>query len=253
MPAFTARTSVTSKCALAFDVRPVPDPSSTNRGRTPKWALKAGLVNSDDRDRRARKNQWAKRFDERNAYSAHVGQSLEEGEEGENYVPVSEAEREREMRREREGLWRENEDTEYYNEGRLRFFLQGAIADTSDQAPNQRNWHYPANFEGAASGTGTRKFGKKNKGDRWERSVSVLALSVSVWVLNTARLAVRLDLVRIDLPARRVCGRRCARMGQGLRGEETVFQEQAQDQSQQPPSERQWLWQWVWKRGRVRG
>ncbi|KAK1921995.1 hypothetical protein DB88DRAFT_496814 [Papiliotrema laurentii] len=129
--------------------------NNTNRGRTPKWALKAGLVNSDDRDRRARKNQWAKRFDERNAYSAHVGQSLEEGEEGENYVPVSEAEREREMRREREGLWRENEDTEYYNE---------------DQAPNQRNWHYPANFEGAASGTGTRKFGKKNKGDRWERS-----------------------------------------------------------------------------------
>jgi hypothetical protein len=93
--------------------------SSTNQGRTPKWALKAGLVNTDDRDRRARKNQWAKRFDERNAYSAHVGQSLEEGEEGENYVPVSEAERERERRRERGGLWNENEDAEYCSEGWL--------------------------------------------------------------------------------------------------------------------------------------
>lgn len=47
----------------------------------------------------------------------------------------------------------------------------------SDQAPNQRHWHYPANFEGAASGTGRKKlgFGRKASNtdnvDRWERSV----------------------------------------------------------------------------------
>lgn len=42
---------------------------------------------------------------------------------------------------------------------------------TADDAPNQRNWHYPANFEGTV-GAGGRK--KKNRGaDRWERTRSV--------------------------------------------------------------------------------
>jgi hypothetical protein len=93
--------------------------NNTNRARTPKWALKAGLIDTTDRERRLRKNQWSKRFDERNAQSAHVGQALEEGEEGDNYVPVSEQEQERERRREHEGLWNDNDDTEYYNEGEL--------------------------------------------------------------------------------------------------------------------------------------
>jgi len=90
---------------------------STNRGRTPKWAIKAGLINMDERDRKTRKNQWSKRFDERNNQSTHIGQDLEEGESGDNYVPISEQEREAERRRQREGLWDDNEDTEYYNEG----------------------------------------------------------------------------------------------------------------------------------------
>lgn len=129
--------------------------NNSNRGRTPKWAKKAGLVDDSDAIRRAKKNQWAKRYDERNNQSTHIGQDLEEGEIGDNYVPVSEQERERERRREREGLWNDTEDTEYYNE---------------DQAPNQRHWHYPANFEGSATGTGKKKLGFSNKGDRWERS-----------------------------------------------------------------------------------
>ena len=91
--------------------------SSTHRGRTPKWAIKAGLINTDDAERRKKKNQWAKRFDERNNQSAHIGQALEEGEEGDNYVPVSEQEEERRRRMEHEGLWNDDEDTGYYNEG----------------------------------------------------------------------------------------------------------------------------------------
>ena len=90
---------------------------STNRGRTPKWAIKAGLINTDDQDRKTRKNLWSKRFDERNNQSAHIGQDLEEGEVGDNYVPVSEQEREAERRRQREGLWDDSADAEYYNEG----------------------------------------------------------------------------------------------------------------------------------------
>lgn len=89
--------------------------NNTNRARTPKWAIKAGLVDNSERDRKARKNQWAKRFDERNAQSTLVGQSLEEGEEGEDYNPVAE-DPEAVERRRNEGLWN-NDDEEYYDEG----------------------------------------------------------------------------------------------------------------------------------------
>jgi hypothetical protein len=134
------------------------------------------LINTDDQDRRKKKNQWAKRFDERNNQSAHIGQALEEGEEGEDYVPVSEQEEERRKRAQREGLWNDDEDADYYNEGKLPSKPQSATcADGyTDQAPNQRHWHYPANFEGAASGTGRKKLSRKasNNADRWERTVS---------------------------------------------------------------------------------
>ncbi|RSH91877.1 hypothetical protein EHS25_009247 [Saitozyma podzolica] len=128
--------------------------NNTNRARTPKWAIKAGLVDNSERDRKARKNQWAKRFDERNAQSTLVGQSLEEGEEGEDYNPVTE-DPEAVERRRNEGLWN-NDDEEYYDE---------------DRAVNQKHWHYPANFEGAV-GDGRSRARKDNAttGDRWERS-----------------------------------------------------------------------------------
>ncbi|ORX40554.1 hypothetical protein BD324DRAFT_611212 [Kockovaella imperatae] len=133
--------------------------NNTNRARTPKWALKAGLINTADRERRAKKNQWAKRFDERNNQSTHVGQALEEGEVGDNYVPVSDAERERAERRPHEGLWDDRGDTEYYNE---------------EPAPNQQHWSYPMNFSGAVAEGGSKNrkdlARTTSNGDRWERS-----------------------------------------------------------------------------------
>lgn len=76
----------------------------------------AGLIDTSDQERRTKKSQWAKRFDERNPQSTHLGQSLEEGEEGADYMPVSEAEREAAEHRRNEGLWT-GEDETYYNEG----------------------------------------------------------------------------------------------------------------------------------------
>ncbi|WVQ84497.1 hypothetical protein IAT38_006649 [Cryptococcus sp. DSM 104549] len=134
--------------------------NNQNRARTPKWAVKYGLVDNSERERRLRKNQWAKRFDERNAHSTLQAQELEEGEEGPNYDPTTETPEEIERRR-NEGLW-SAEDEEYYN------------AD-ANRAPNQRNWHYPANFEGTV-GDGRSYKRKANKssssdgGDRWQRA-----------------------------------------------------------------------------------
>ncbi|WWC64589.1 uncharacterized protein I303_107200 [Kwoniella dejecticola CBS 10117] len=128
--------------------------NNQNRARTPKWAIKYGLVDNTDRERRLKKSQWSKRYDERNAHSTLRDQELEEGEEGTNYDPTT-ANPEEVERRRNEGLWT-GDDEEYYNE---------------DQAPNQRNWHYPANFEGTVGDGRSYKRGKTgSSGDRWERA-----------------------------------------------------------------------------------
>ncbi|EIW72000.1 hypothetical protein M231_06208 [Tremella mesenterica] len=129
--------------------------NNTNRARTPKWAIKYGLVDNSDRDRRKQKNQWAGKFEERNSHSALEGQELAEGEVGENYDADVLENPEARARKVNQGLWT-GDDESYYNE---------------DQAPNQREWHYPANFAGAV-GDGRSKRRAKNvgSGDRWDRT-----------------------------------------------------------------------------------
>lgn len=55
--------------------------------------------------------------------------------------------------------------------------LARPLALTPDEAPNQRNWHYPANFEGTVGAGGKKKKSKGGSanpsGDRWERARSV--------------------------------------------------------------------------------
>ncbi|BEI84888.1 hypothetical protein CcaverHIS002_0502890 [Cutaneotrichosporon cavernicola] len=127
--------------------------NNTNKARTPKWAIRYGLVDDSQFRRKEAKSQWAKRYDERNPESTLVGQELAEGEEGPNYTPSNPDAPAR--RRGSEGLW-DREEEQFYND--------------DDVAPNQRNWHYPTNFEGTV-GTGGRK--KKGRGgDRWERTRS---------------------------------------------------------------------------------
>ena len=92
--------------------------NNANRNRTPTWVRKAGLVDPREEQRKKAKSTWAKRYDERNNESAHVGQALEEGEEGTNYVPEDPREAERRERMRNEGLWT-REDEEWYAEGEL--------------------------------------------------------------------------------------------------------------------------------------
>lgn len=156
--------------------------NSSNKARTPKWAIRYGLVNNADRERKARKSQWAKRYDERLPESTFVGQELAEGEEGPNYVPTVPGQQ---KRRPSEGLW-DREDEIYYNEGescaRRSWVDWRAKADISDEAPNQSNWHYPMNFEGTV-GDGRSRRNRLNRtasrgSDRWERTRTARADTV---------------------------------------------------------------------------
>lgn len=86
------------------------------------------MVDTENLERRKKKNAWQGRFEERNLESSHLGQELEEGEEGDNYVPTSQAERERLERSRNEGLWGDH-DEEYYNDGECstQTGLQGGV------------------------------------------------------------------------------------------------------------------------------
>ncbi|KAL1412768.1 hypothetical protein Q8F55_000515 [Vanrija albida] len=128
--------------------------NNTNRARTPKWAIRYGLVDPSNQTRRAQKSAWSKRYDERLPESTLVGQELADGEEGPNWDA---ARTKQNQRRQTEGLW-DREDEQYYNE--------------EDEAPNQRNWHYPANFEGAVGDGRSKRRQQVESGDRWERTRS---------------------------------------------------------------------------------
>lgn len=74
-----------------------------------------GLVDPAEAERKKQKSQWSGRYNERTADSTHIDAPLEEGEEGDNYVPAREEDLER---RRNEGLWT-NDEEEYYNQGKL--------------------------------------------------------------------------------------------------------------------------------------
>ncbi|CED82667.1 Proteolipid membrane potential modulator [Phaffia rhodozyma] len=117
--------------------------NNTNKKRTPKWALKAGLVDDSEQQRRKAKNAWSGRYEERNAHSTLEGQDYEEGQIADvlaNPTDTSMAGGGGASRGREDRLWDENE-VEFYNEA---------------EAPNQRHHHYPMNFEGAGGSSRSR-------------------------------------------------------------------------------------------------
>lgn len=156
----TSKSHAVSQHPLSFDTEPnirFCFGNSDRRNRSPKWAKKLGLVDDTDDKRRAARSQWAKRYDERLANSTWDNAELAEGEEGDNYVPERVIDPEEVERRRNEGLWT-NQDEEWYNEGERDSFKIGATRESMTdesptscserEAPNQKNWHYPMNFEG---------------------------------------------------------------------------------------------------------
>ncbi|KAJ9123682.1 hypothetical protein QFC24_003453 [Naganishia onofrii] len=114
--------------------------------------LQLGLIDESEFERKKKKSQWAGRYNERVNESTLVGADLAEGEEGDNYDPAPVMDPEEVARRKKAGLWTRREE-EYYNE------------DGEGETENQRHWHYPANFEGAAA---TTPGGESS--DRWDRT-----------------------------------------------------------------------------------
>ncbi|KZT61529.1 hypothetical protein CALCODRAFT_427691 [Calocera cornea HHB12733] len=53
--------------------------NNKNNRRTPKWAIRYGLINDDFVNKKKKKSAWANRYDERLPHSTYEGRDVEEG------------------------------------------------------------------------------------------------------------------------------------------------------------------------------
>ena len=155
--------------------------NNKNHRRTPKWALKYGLIDDTEIRRRQKRSQWANRYSERLPESALEGQEYEEG-QNPSETPRNEANDPFTRRNGEEALWRD-EDENYYGGNRAR---AGSVQSGSQSSLSNRRWQYPANFSEATEveGLDDGRKGKKKKSssskrkdkkDRWSRTADAHA------------------------------------------------------------------------------
>jgi hypothetical protein len=143
--------------------------NNKNHRRTPKWAQRYGLVDTDTIKRKERRSQWASRYEERLAQSTLENQPVEDGQNPEASSFASSTDSIAPPRRRADGeLWNAEEE-QYYGH-----------SNGSSESRSHR-WHYPANFDDAAAnaalGSNTTKKKKKIKKDRFARTEDAYSIN----------------------------------------------------------------------------
>lgn len=125
--------------------------------RTPKWAVRYGLVSDSTIKRHGRRSQWAGKYNDRNLDTGYDQQPLEDGQVGPSRTPTHDSADNPPSNR--HGLWRPDDES-YYSAER-----EGSL-----QAPgSDGRWRYLPNLnESLPGGETTTK--KKKKKDRWART-----------------------------------------------------------------------------------
>lgn len=104
--------------------------NNSNKRRTPKWAIRYGLVDDTDMVRKKAKSAWAGRYDERNPNSTLDAQEYEEGQVADVLAHPTDTSAAGQPTAPR--LWDDN-DVEYYQNGEGA--VPGAFGGFADQ-----NW-----------------------------------------------------------------------------------------------------------------
>jgi Proteolipid membrane potential modulator len=143
--------------------------NNKNHRRTPKWAQRYGLVDTDAIKRKERRSQWATRYEERHAQSTLENQPVEDGQNPEASGFASSTDSIAPPRRRADGeLW-SAQDEQYYGH-----------SNGSSESRSSR-WHYPANFDDAAAnpalGSTPKKKKKKIKKDRFARTEDAYSIN----------------------------------------------------------------------------
>ncbi|TFK76439.1 hypothetical protein BDN72DRAFT_785339 [Pluteus cervinus] len=142
--------------------------NNKNHARTPKWAQRYGLVDTSEIQRKARKSQWATRYNDRLPNSTLDAQPYEEGQapsitsgdsaEGHHARPQNQTNGNGD-------LWRP-EDESFYN------------PENQSATSLSTRWRYPTNFQDAEPDGGSKQGKKKDKKkDRWARTEDAYSLS----------------------------------------------------------------------------
>jgi len=137
--------------------------NNKNRGRTPKWAIRYGLIDDAYLKKKNKRSEWAGRYAERLPQSALDGQALEEGQ-----IPeVERTDSDSTAARRSGNLW-DAEEEGFYGQPTA----AGSVPSTAESSGGR--WHYPANFDDIEATTPTQsksQSGKsKAKKDRWART-----------------------------------------------------------------------------------
>jgi len=132
--------------------------NQTNR-RTPKWAARYGLVNTDKIERNKKRSGWAHRYNDRLPESTLEGAPYAEGQAG----PASSSQdslgnRSRPPTQPNGELWNEHDES-YYGQN-----------NASSPSVSSGRWHYPANFDDTVAPEKKKTKKKKEKKDRWART-----------------------------------------------------------------------------------
>jgi len=135
--------------------------NNKNHRRTPKWAMEYGLIDKTAMERRAKRAQWAGRYNDRLPRSTLENQPYEDGQDaGSSVNPPDENNGPSGAANGSNGhLWKPD-DEQYY----------GDQQSTKTSGSGGR-WHYPANFDDSAIDfNSSKKKKKKVKKDRWART-----------------------------------------------------------------------------------
>ena len=118
-------------------------------------------------DRKKKRSDWAKRYDERNPRSAYEGQEVEDGQIPDRQPSTQESTQPPEF-------WREEDETYYRGNRESRGHGDSSISLHSENSGGGR-WTYPANFDDAVLEGSSRRKKKSTKKDRWERTEEAYA------------------------------------------------------------------------------
>ncbi|KAG8863107.1 hypothetical protein FRB96_009288 [Tulasnella sp. 330] len=139
--------------------------NNKNARRTPKWAVQYGLVDDTALKRRAKRQEWATRFNDRNPQSTYEGQPVEEGQVPDRVHSSASSEP-----RPGQQLWGSGDEPEFYNQ------QGGSGSFVSTPENNGGRWHYPANFdEMEPPSPSTPKKSRSKKKDRHARTEDAYA------------------------------------------------------------------------------
>ena len=136
--------------------------NNNNKRRTPKWAIRYGLIDTTEIDRKKKKSEWANRYNERLPHSTLDDQEYEEGQIPDRVPEPSEQDAGRAPNQ----FWREDEERFYDANGR-----GTPSSESGSTGRGGGRWSYPANFDDTIQDyAAPSKKKKKSKKDRFARA-----------------------------------------------------------------------------------